>query len=131
MTEITPDNISVLQPGQIFVFGSNTQGRHGKGAALTARRLFGAQSGCGMGRTGQCYAIATKDAQLRTLPLEDIGIQIVRFINYAEDHPELRFLVTEIGCGLAGYTPRQIAPLFLCLPLPHNISLPKRFMAHD
>lgn len=96
----------------IFVFGSNLAGRHGKGAALEARKRWGAEPGTGIGRTGNAYAIPTKDANLRTLPLAFIGDHARVFLKYAELHPELEFYVTRVGCGLAGYTEEQIKPLF-------------------
>ncbi len=106
----------------IFVFGSNLAGRHGKGAALTARNDYGAMYGVGAGRTGNAYAIPTKDKQLHTLPLSDISQYVKEFLTYARQHPELDFLVTRIGCGLAGYTDTQIAPMFTAAP--DNCRLP-------
>jgi hypothetical protein len=97
---------------EIFVFGSNEAGRHGKGAALHARKHYGAVYGAGFGRTGHAWAIPTKDAQLRTLPLERIAHYVRQFLVYAEQHPELMFKVTAIGTGLAGYTHEDIAPMF-------------------
>ena len=106
----------------IFVFGSNWAGRHGKGAALTARNDYGAVYGIGVGRTGNAYAIPTKDAHLRTLPLASVEKHVAAFLLYARQHPELDFLVTRIGCGLAGYKDHQIAPMFA--DAPDNCSLP-------
>jgi hypothetical protein len=96
----------------IFVFGSNLAGRHGKGAALEARRKYGAEYGVGVGRTGDAYAIPTKDFNLKTLPLEIISLFVDDFIQYTLDHAHLEFYVTRIGCGLAGYTEAQIRPMF-------------------
>lgn len=129
----TRENIQVLEPNEIFVFGSNTAGRHGKGAARQALIHFGAKYGVGVGRTGQCYAIPTKDDALRVLPPIAIGIQVREFLRYAKEHPELEFLVTQIGCGLAGYSPSDIAPLFFRDQIPDNVSLPACFWAleHD
>lgn len=101
---------------RIFVFGSNLAGRHGKGSAEAARRCFGAVVGVGEGRTGQSFAIPTKDAKLRVLPLTDIAASVERFLEYAQQHPELTFGVVDIGCGLAGYTADQIAPFFADRP---------------
>lgn len=106
----------------IFVFGSNLAGRHGKGAALCARLEHGAVYGVGAGRTGNSYAIPTKDARLRTLPLEQIASHVADFLAYARAHSELQFEVTRVGCGLAGYTDAQIAPLFQ--GAPGNCQLP-------
>lgn len=117
--------ITELKENQIFVFGSNLAGIHGKGAALTARMKFFAQEGRGIGRTGQCFAIPTKDRNLKTLPLDIIGDYVSYFLVYAITHPKLEFLVTPIGCGLAGYNPEQIAPMFT--DLPSNVILPQEF----
>lgn len=110
---------------RIFVFGSNLAGRHGKGAALAARLEYGAVPGVGMGRTGNAYAIPTKDWHLQPLPLTAIAIHVARFIDYAKEHPELVFEVTRIGCGLAGYADDQMAPLFR--EAPENCELPPRW----
>lgn len=97
---------------RIFVFGSNLAGRHGKGAALQARKFYGAQLGIGRGRTGQSYAIPTKDKNLQTLSLIEIRQYVRQFIDYARIHPELTFMVTAIGTGLAGYKHEDIKPMF-------------------
>lgn len=106
----------------IFVFGSNLAGRHGKGAALCARNLHGAEYGIGVGRTGNSYAIPTKDEHIRTLPLERIAIYVAEFLKYACEHQELDFQVTKIGCGLAGYNEHEIKPMFAHAPM--NCHLP-------
>lgn len=111
-----------MSTNTIFVFGSNLAGRHGKGAALFARNNHGAQYGVGVGRTGHAYAIPTKDQHIRTLPLTAIELHVVDFLEYARNHPELQFLVTKIGCGLAGYQEYQIAPFFK--DAPDNCQLP-------
>jgi hypothetical protein len=107
---------------KIFVFGSNLAGRHGKGAALEARTKYGAEYGVGEGRTGYAYAIPTKDATLRPRPLGNIELAVEKFIAYAHEHAELEFLVTRVGCGLAGYVDAEIAPLFK--DAPANCELP-------
>lgn len=97
----------------VFVFGSNLSGRHGKGAAKVALQHYGAQYGNGFGLQGKSYAIPTKDERLQTLPLDRIENYIRNFIEDAKLHPELRFGITHIGCGLAGYNwERDILPLF-------------------
>jgi hypothetical protein len=96
----------------IFVFGSNLAGRHGAGAALWAWRNCGAIYGQGEGLQGDSYAIPTKDEWLLTLPLERISNHVEKFKQFAREHPELQFSVTPVGCGLAGYSPDDIAPLF-------------------
>ena len=112
----------------IFVFGSNLAGRHGKGAALYAKQHHGAVYGVGMGRTGDSYAIPTKDAKLKTLPLEVIRDRVAEFLAYARDNPNIIFKVTAIGCGLAGYQPSNIAPMFITAPA--NCQLPAEFVEH-
>jgi hypothetical protein len=102
--------------GMIFVFGSNACGRHGKGAALHARTFYGAELGRGLGRTGDAYAIPTKDCDLNVLPLEAIQGYVDQFINYAKNNLDLKFLVTAIGTGLAGYDHSEIAPMFKDVP---------------
>ena len=122
----TPENITHLEPDEIFVFGSNLAGRHGKGAALVAKQKFGAKQGQCSGFTGQCYAIPTKDRSLNTLPLDKIKISVSMFLWQATHYnTDLTFLVTPIGCGLAGYTPEQIAPMFA--DAPPNVILPASF----
>jgi hypothetical protein len=112
---------------KIFVFGSNLAGRHGKGAALAARREHGAVYGQGEGPQGFAYAIPTKDAHLNTLPLDAIAAHVDAFTRYAAANPRLVFQVTPIGCGLAGYRPAQIAPMFHAAPA--NCELPPEFIA--
>jgi hypothetical protein len=111
----------------IFVFGSNLAGRHGKGAALFALRERGARYGQGEGRQGNSYAIPTKDANLRTLPLDFIKGYVDRFLAYARANPDLRFQLTPIGCGLAGLRPKQVAWMFS--EAPANVDLPSEFKA--
>lgn len=110
---------------EIFVFGSNTAGRHGKGAALYARQHHGAQYGVGVGRTGNAYVIPTKDERLVPLPLERIQGYVAQFLEFARANPDLLFQVTRIGCGLAGYSEWQIAPMFR--EAPENCHLPERW----
>jgi hypothetical protein len=110
---------------RIFVFGSNLAGRHGKGAALHARDNCGAKYGKGSGRTGMAYAIPTKGYRLETLPLDRIKRAVEDFIAYAVAHPELRFQVTPIGTGLAGYSHEEIAPMFA--RAPSNCDMPEEW----
>lgn len=109
----------------VFVFGSNRQGRHGKGAALHARTHFGAIYGQGVGRQGNSYAIPTKETPYERLSLAEIRFYVNEFLDYAGVHFEESFHVTEIGCGLAGNTPEQIAPMFKFSP--PNVNLPESF----
>lgn len=110
----------------IFVFGSNLAGRHGKGAAKWALDRFGAKYGQGEGLQGTSYAIPTKDRNIQTLPHRRIRVHVLRFLKFAREHPELNFQLTPIGCGLAGYAPEQIAPLFA--DAPDNVLQPPEFL---
>lgn len=96
----------------IFVFGSNEAGRHGAGAADWAYRHEGAEMGVGFGRRGNSFAIPTKDKRINTLPIPVIRVYVNSFIEYAYDHIDEAFKVTRIGCGYAGYTDLDMAPLF-------------------
>jgi hypothetical protein len=108
----TPENITKLEAGQVFVYGSNTIGHHGGGAAKFAMENFGAVYGNGYGIDGQAYGIPTKDDDINTMSLGDIAEEVKRFIRYAASHPSVQFLVTKIGCGLAGLKEEHIAPMF-------------------
>lgn len=119
---ITPNDVVALKSNEIFVFGSNLKGMHGGGAAYTALMLFGAIMGKGEGLQGQSYAIPTMQGGVETIkPYVD------KFIEFAGEHPELDFLVTRIGCGIAGFTPDEIAPLFKEATHMHNVWLPADF----
>lgn len=124
---ITPKLITELEPYQIFVFGSNQIGIHGAGAAKTARLKFGAIYGKAVGIQGQSYAIPTKDSDLKTLSLKSIQSYVTEFFHHALDNHNKTFLVTEIGCGLAGYKPSDIAPLFKRAEVLTNVHLPESF----
>ena len=120
----TPEHIAVLEDGEIFVFGSNLAGAHGGGAARAARIHFGAVMGQGVGLQGRSYAIPTMQGGPETIkPYVD------DFILFAKQHPELTFLVTPIGCGIAGFHARDIAPLFASAIDVENIILPRQFVA--
>jgi len=123
---ITPMDITHLEDDHIFVFGSNLMGTHGAGAARQAR-LWGATYGHGIGPYGDTYAIPTKDAFIKTMSINDIIPFVDSFIVYAKNYPKLTFLVTQIGCGLAGYTPADIAPLFRDAVGLNNVHLPESF----
>ena len=119
----TPENITSLAQNEVFVFGSNLQGSHGGGAAAAAVRYFGAVWGQGVGMQGQCYAIPTMHGGV-----DAIRPYVDEFIGYAKEHPEMTFLVTRIGCGIAGFRDEQMAPLFAdAMELP-NVVLPKSFV---
>lgn len=113
---------------EIFVFGSNLAGRHGKGAALFARQNHGAIYGQGVGLQGKSYAIPTKDENLKTLSLLTIKHFVEDFIKFATIKHSVVFNVTPIGCGLAGYKHSQIAPMFESALVMENIILPKEFL---
>jgi hypothetical protein len=124
---IASDNITKLNPNEIFVFGSNLSGRHGKGAAKQAL-TWGAKWGQGVGLQGRTYGIPSKNASItRTLSIKEIKPFVDDFIQFAKENEDLIFLVTEIGCGLANLTPKEVAPLFEEAIYIENIHLPKRF----
>ncbi len=107
----------------VFCFGSNLAGRHGAGAAKEALNYWGAKYGRAIGHHGKSYAIPTKDFKLKTLPLDKISLYVEDFKDWAESLPDLTFLVTKIGCGLAGYEESDIAPMFK--DAPSNCVLPE------
>lgn len=121
--EFTPERITELKADEIFVFGSNLAGMHGGGAAYIAFKQFGAVMGCGVGLWGQSYAIPTMQGGVETIkPYVD------DFIAFAREHPELFFYVTRIGCGIAGFRDKEIAPLFSEAAGLHNVCLPESFV---
>ena len=121
--EYTPERISKLNPNEIFVFGSNLAGMHGGGAAWIAYERFGAIMGQGVGLQGQSYAIPTMQGGVETIkPYVD------EFIKFASKHPEYKFYVTKIGCGIAGFRVEEIAPLFAEAIDMDNVILPEDFV---
>ncbi len=119
----TPERISKLKDNEIFVFGSNLAGAHGGGAARLAYERFGAVWGKGVGLQGQSYAIPTMQGGVETIcPYVD------DFIQFAKEHKQFTFLVTRIGCGIAGFRDEDIAPLFKEAEDVANIILPKEFV---
>ena len=114
-------------PTKVFVFGSNLAGMHGGGAARWAQLHRGAVYGKGVGMQGMSYAIPTKDKAIQTLPLETIRWYVANFLDFAEARSDLTFQLTPIGCGLAGYKPADIAPMFEGAPA--NVELPPEFVA--
>ena len=121
--EFTPERITELNPNEIFVFGSNLAGSHGGGAALLVYHRFGAIWGQGVGLQGQSYGIPTMQGGVETIkPYVD------EFIEFAKQHPEFKFLVTRIGCGIAGFRDEEIAPLFNDAIDVGNVILPKDFV---
>lgn len=121
--KFTPNKITSLENNEIFVFGSNLKGLHGGGAARIAYKMFGAEWGKGVGMQGKCYAIPTMHG----------GVEVIKpyvedFIEFALSHKEYTFLVTRIGCGIAGFSPNEIAPLFAKAINAENILLPMDFV---
>ena len=150
--EFTPEKIDSLPPNGIFVFGSNTEGRHGKGAALTAKTKFGAKNGQPTGLQGQSYAIVTKNltkgvkfmqkiydkAGEKSVSLDDIGEQLSNLFDYAIDNPSKKFYVTKLGSSLAGYTTEEIRNEIQQVNdvnggnfIPDNIILPKEYEVRE
>ena len=148
--EFTPDNLAKLPDDGVFVFGSNTDGEHCGGAALVALKRFGAVTGQAEGPQGQSYAIPAMEyteveedfsnrrlyQKVRVSPSE-LERSCGSFILYARSHPELRFYVTKIGCGIAGWNVEEVAEIFASVlgsflipdPIPYNIIWPKEFFA--
>ena len=123
MKRTSPYSIRELKENEIFVFGSNIHGFHGGGAACFAFENFGAEWGVGEGLTGKCYALPTMEGD------ENFRKAVEHFTVCAKEHPELKFLVTQVGCGIAGYTPKMVAPWFKEASLLDNVYLPKEFWA--
>lgn len=121
--EFTPSKISHLEPNEIFVFGSNIHGSHGAGAARAAYERFDAEWGVGEGLTGQSYALPTMEGGV-----DYIAGKVQNFLACAKQHPELKFYVTKIACGIAGFKIEEIAPLFKDAIDMENVILPKEFV---
>ncbi len=121
--EYTPEKIAELKPNEIFVFGSNLAGSHGGGAAYLAYKRFGAIWGQGVGLQGQSYGIPTMHGGV-----DAIKPYVDEFIEFARQHTEYKFLVTKIGCGIAGFMVEEIAPLFKHALDVENIILPEEFV---
>ena len=120
-TRIIPSEIYSLAANGVFVFGSNALGMHHGGAARVAYNEFGAEWGNGEGLQGQSYAIPTMEGEHSTM------LAVNRFTDYAKEHPEQKFLVTPIGCGIAGYSPEEMAPMFKEAAALENVYLPISF----
>ena len=126
----TPEIITELAPNEVFVFGSNTRGVHGAGAAKVAVEQFGAVMGKGEGLYGQSYAFPTKNKNIQTLSLGEIRTSVTLLIACCEENKDKTFLLTKVGCGLAGLSIAEVAGLFKeQQPLPKNLVLPEEFDA--
>jgi len=126
--KVTPENIEKIKPNEVFVFGSNLQGHHVGGAAKIAYEKFGAEWGLEEGFSGNTYAIPTVDFTSREqMDLEDIEVFVQRFVEYVKTTPNKTFLVTAIGCGIAGFKESEIAPMFRECSFIANVKLPKLF----
>jgi len=129
----TPEIITELNSNEVFVFGSNVEGHHVGGAAKIAHEKFGAVWGEGFGHYGQTYAIptlnfsATESGGTSKLTLEELKLLVEEFLDYAWEHPNLSFLVTKIGCGIAGFSIEDIGGLFRNTHIPQNVVLPVEF----
>jgi len=121
--EFTPNFITELKDNEIFVFGSNIRGMHGGGAARIANMKFGAEWGVGEGITGKCYALPTMEGGV-----DYVAGKVQNFIKCASEHPEFKFYVTRIGCGIAGFTDEEIASLFQTAMEMENVILPESFV---
>lgn len=125
ITKFTPEMIEELNENEVFVFGSNKEGQHIGGAAAFAMEKFGAIWGEGEGLFGQSYALPTMDDDDPNCVKPYVG----RFIQFAKDHKDLTFYVTPVGCGIAGFTPEEIAPFFKETLDMDNVILPKSFVS--
>ncbi len=118
-----PELITELKQNEVFVFGSNLEGAHGGGAARAAYEKFGAIWGQGVGLQGQSYGIPTMHGGV-----DKIKPYVDEFIEFAEENPQLTFLVTRVGCGIAGFRDEEMAPLFAKAIDMENIYLPESFL---
>lgn len=137
--EYTPEHISVLQEDEIFVFGSNLLGHHMGGAARTACRVFNAEMGVFEGLTGQAYALPTLGKDMRQVRPEALCESFQRLLSFALAHPKLTFYLTEVGCGIAGWSIEAVADLlwkavnklseeaYELRAMPTNLLIPKPF----
>lgn len=116
---------------EIFVFGSNRAGRHGAGAALFAAKHYGAKRGVGEGLTGDSYALPTKGEKLEFLPFSEVDAAICRFLEVAKSMPDTRFLLTPVGCGLAGHSKKDVWAVLKREHIPTNVVLTSSWVSDD
>jgi hypothetical protein len=121
LTDLFPKNNSPNFMEMIFVFGSNTLGIHGAGAAKHAHRFYNAKKGVGEGPTGEAYALPTKHSPSTSMTLEDVEKSVKKFLHYASENQDKNFRITQVGCGLGGFTREDIAPLFIKSALESNL----------
>lgn len=133
-TKYTPERINSLKDGEIFVFGSNRLGRHIGGAARIAKDKFGAQEGISQGLTGRSYAIPTLDENFQKVRESELLFSFVRFLKFVKDDPTHKYLLTKVGCGIAGWDLERVVYIFrialkrsLGNELPENLSIPREF----
>lgn len=126
MREFTPE-ITELKPNEVFVFGSNMAGNHAGGAARTAVEKFGAIMGQAEGPQGQSYAIPTLNCNMAKVTEEQLQASLEKFAKYAADNDNLKFYLTKIGCGIAGFSEEEIAEVIYRVHLPHNVVIPQEF----
>jgi len=135
--EYTPENITSLKPNEVFVFGSNAEGVHGKGAALLAKQKFGAIQGQSEGLQGQSYAVITKKnwRVQKSSTLTEIEDNLHDMIMFANENPNKKFLVTKLGSSLAGYNVQEIKNIFQRLydviGITDNVILPKEYEVRE
>lgn len=129
MKEFTPEFINHLQPNEIFVFGSNENGNHYGGAARIAYDNFGAVWGKAVGRYGNSYAIPTLDREMKKIKPEKLGAYLQDFLTYVSEHKNLKFYMTKIGCGIAGWSVSEVKKILWAVmkECPENLILPKDF----
>ena len=127
MLRYTPENIDILESNEVIIFGSNLGGQHLGGAAKQAYECFGAVSGVGEGLRGQSYAFPTLDKEFRKLTITPLTIGVNRLIRSARENPDKVFLLTRVGCGIAGYNESFMIKLFDRADMPKNIIKPKEW----
>ena len=109
---------------RVFVFGSNLLGIHGAGAAHYARCELGAELGIGEGPTGRTYALPTCYQPGEPITYQELAVYVDNFLTYARQHPEQRFFVSKVGCGIAGFDEDVVSMVFRCLDVPANCDMP-------
>ncbi len=122
---ITPTEIHSLEPDQVFVFASNLAGEYKSGSALKAIQAFGAKRGLVSGISGQSYAIPMRDKWAYPMPLRNVRLYVNLFLDHAQDHPEQKFLVTNLAEGIREYSTEDLGPMFSRVGA--NVWMPEAF----